>query len=139
MDIVYSVSLLGLAVIVFVIFLLGVRMPNEPTWASDWLVDIWCVTIAGLIAFGACFAIKFIASINAQTLGLKEVALVSAVLITCFLIVQTLAPRRRLAEYAGTLAQRGKASESYPGISSRLTPVARENRAPIEPSLHKVA
>lgn len=139
MDIVYAVSLLGLAVIVFVVFLIGVRMPNEPAWASDWLVDLWCVVITGLLAFGVSFAVKFAVSLNKQVFGFKEIALVAAILITCFLIIQTLAPRRRLAEYASALAQRGKAEESYAAFGDTLTAVSSEKRTPIEPTLHNAA
>ncbi len=140
MDLVYSVALLGLTVILSIIFMLGIRMPDEPRWASDGLTtDAWCVAIAGLIAYGTAFGVKFVVNMNEQALGLKQVALAAATLAACYLIVRLMAPRRRLAKYAAERARRSGVSESYPENVVALALPVGENRSPSEPTLTKAA
>ena len=133
MDLVYSVALLGLAVILFNGFLLGVRMPDTPGWAAEGvLADLWCTAIAGLIVFGAAFGVRFAVAMNELEFGLKEAALVAAVLSACYLIV-------RLAEYAGELARRRGASEPSPENVVALGSPEGNDRTPSGPTLPKAA
>ncbi len=112
MDIVYSVALLGLAVVLFYVLLLADRWPNRSGWVSDGTVaELSTVLITGLIAFGLCFAVRFFASINEVAIGVREVALLAATLTAYYLILLKLAPRRRLAEYAAALAQGSAVTE----------------------------
>ena len=140
MDLVYSVALLGLAVILFNGFLLGVRMPDTPGWAAEGvLADLWCTAIAGLIVFGAAFGVRFAVAMNELEFGLKEAALVATVLAACYLIVRMMAPRRRLAEYAGELARRRGASEPSPENVVALGSPEGNDRTPSGPTLPKAA
>jgi len=113
MDIVYSVALLGLAVVLFVVFLLADRRPDRSGWVSDGgtVAELSTVLITGLIAFGLCFGVRFFASINEVAIGVREVALLAATLTAYYLILLKLAPRRRLAEHAAKLAQRSTVTE----------------------------
>ena len=140
MDLVFSVALLGLAVILFNVFLLGCRMPHQPAWASETVIsDLWGVTITGLIAFGTAYGVQFVLIFNEQPFGLMEAALLVAVLFACYLVIRVMAPRRRLAQYAGELARRRGASESSPAHDMTLTSPAGSNRSPGEQTLAKAA
>ena len=140
MDLVYSVASLGLAVILFVMFLLGARRPDEPGWASgDVISDVWCVSIVGLIAFGTGFGVRFVQSMNQESFGIKEVALISAIMAACYLALQKIAPRRRLAEYAAEFARTSGSSESYRANVVTLASAEGETRSLTEPTLPKAA
>lgn len=108
MDLVYAVALFSVATVLSVVVLLSSRMPVEPVWATEGLVaNVWCVLITGLIAFGACFGVRFFVNISEQFLGFRELGLVVAILAACYMILRQLAPRRRLADYAARLSQSG--------------------------------
>ncbi len=140
MDLVYSVALLGMAVILFNVFLLGCRMPDQPGWASEGVVsDLWCVSITGLIAFGAAFGVKFVVTMNQQVFGLKEVAVVASVLTVYYLTHRAIARRGRMAQTAGELARGSGVSDSSPATLTTLTSSALYNHSPGEPTLPKVA
>lgn len=140
MDLVFSVALLGLAVILFNVFVLGCRMPDQPGWASEGVIsDLWCVSITGLIAYGGAFGVKFVVTMNQQVFGLKEVALGASVLAVYYLIHRAIAPRRRMAQYAGELAPGRGVSDSSPATLTTLTSSALYNHSPGEPTLPKVA
>ena len=140
MDLVYCVVTLGLAVILFVISLLGARRPDEPGWASGGVIsDVWSVTIVGLLAFGVSFGAKFFVKLNQEPFGIKEVALLSAVLAACYLTLRVMAPRRRLAEYAAEIARRSGASESHPANVVPLASAESETRPMTEPTFPRAA
>lgn len=139
MDLVYSVALFGLSVIVFILVLLGSRMPDQPRWLSEGVsADLVNVTIASLFAFGAAFGFQFVLSVKETVIGLTEVALVAAILTACFVIFRLLAPRRRLAEYAAERARRNAMNE--PGlVSVSTTPPANGNEPSDRPTLPRAA
>ncbi len=123
MDIVYAVALLGLAVVLFVVFMLLDRAPDSSGWTSDGMLsELSTVAITGLFAFGLCFGVRFFASAGGLTIGVKEVALLAAILTAYYLIYRKLAPRRRLAEYAEQRAQGSAMKELSP--VSVLTPAS---------------
>ena len=106
MDIVYAVALLGIAVVLFTVFMLLDRAPDSRGWTSDGMLsDLSTVAITGLFAFGLCFGVRFFASATGPAMGIREVALLAATLTAYYLIYRKLAPRRRLAEYADKRAQ----------------------------------
>jgi len=140
MDLVYSVALLGLAMILFVTLLLGNRMPDQPRWASDGTTaELSCVAVAGLIAYGMAFGVRFVVYTNELVMGPKEIALVAATLAACYLIFRWLAPRRRLAEYAGELARGRGINESSPANGVALASPENKNGPSSEPTLSKAA
>ena len=139
MDLVYSVAFFGLAVVGFILVLLGSRMPDQPSWLSEGVsADLVNVTIVGLLAFGAAFGIQFVLSVKETVIGLTEVALVAATLIACFVIIRLMAPRRRLAEYAAEYARRNAMNE--PGlVNVSTTPSAVANDSSNKPTLPRAA
>jgi len=101
MYLVYSVALLGLATVIFVIVLVGARAPVKPAWAAHWLVDdMGCVAITALIGFGLIFVGSFVFSVQSQPIELMEITLATGIAAAYYLILRLIAPRRRLAEYA---------------------------------------
>lgn len=140
MDIVYSVALLGLAVVLFYVFLLADRRPDRSGWVSDGTVaELSTVLITGLIAFGLCFGVRFFASINELAIGVKEVALLAATLTAYYLILLKLAPRRRLAEHAAALAQRNAMRELSSANIVNLASPADDNDPSNNPGLPRAA
>ena len=141
MDLVYSVAILGVATVLWVVVILAARNPVKPAWAANWLVDdLSCVTITALIGFGVSFGVSFAFSLKSQPIGLVEIAVAAAIAFACYLIVRLMAPRRRLAEYASQLAARtaGDGEPSTAGII-QLAPSAGESRSPDNPILPKAA
>lgn len=141
MDLVYSVALLGLAMVFSVAVLLGSRKPVEPAWAAEWLVaNVWCVSITALIGFGVSFAVRFALTLKLQPIGLVEVALVAGIVSAYCLILRLMAPRRRLAEYAAQLAEStGGAGETSTAEVIEFTPPVRDGRSPDKPTFPKAA
>jgi hypothetical protein len=140
MDIVYSVALLGLAVVLFFVFLLADRRPDRSDWMSDGMVaELSTVLITGLIAFGLSFGVRFFASANGPAMGIREVALLSATLTAYYLIFLKLAPRRRFAEYAATLAQRSAVTELSSANIVTLASPADNNGPSNNPGLPRAA
>ncbi len=140
MDIVYSVALLGLAVVLFNVFLLGCRMPDQPGWASEGVIsDLWCVSITGLIAFGAAFGVQFILIFKEESFGLMEVAMVASLLAVFYLTHRAITRRGQMAQTAGELARGSRVSDPSPATSTTLRSSALYNHSPGEPTLPKVA
>jgi len=140
MDLVYAVALLGLAVILFVVVLLGNRMPDQPDWASEgMLADLSGVAITGLVAFGMSFGFRFVVSTNELAMGVKEVALVAVTLVAYFLIFRQLAPRRRLREYAAELARRSGMNNPPLTNVATITSPENNNDPSNEPTLPRAA
>ena len=140
MDLVYSVAILGLAVNLFVLFLIGERMPNRPGWASNWLAsDLSTVAITGLIAFAISFGVRFAMTVNEQAIGLKVAALLAATLAAHYFILRQLAPRRWLAEYAAERA-RGSNMNELPmaNVVSIVAPAGNDGPSG-EPTLPRAA
>lgn len=107
MDLVYSVALVGVAAVLYVVVLLVSRMPDQPGWATELVMnDIANVVITGFVAFAVGYGTRFVLDINELVIGVKEIALIAAILVACFVVIQVLAPRRRLAAYAAELAIR---------------------------------
>lgn len=140
MDIVYSVALLGLAVVIFIAFLLNDRASDRPGLTSEGMAsDLSTVAITGLIAFGLCFGVRFFASANGPAMGLKEVALLAATLTAYYLIYRKLAPRRRIGEYADRHAQGRAISElSSVDIVTVASPADNSDQ-PVKPGLSRAA
>lgn len=140
MDLVYSVALLGLAVILFISFMLGDRNPDRPGWASEGVAnDLSSVAIAGLIAFGTCYAFKFGMTIAEQTMGLKVFILLAVTLISYYLILRALAPRRRLAEYAREHARRNNMDEPPQATVVQIAAAGGNNDPSSGPTLPRAA
>ena len=140
MDLVYSVALLGLAVILFVVLMLGDRKPDRPGWASEGMAnDLSSVAITALIAVGICYGVKFGMTISEQALGAKVFILLAVTLVACVLTLRTLSPRRRLAEYAAERALKVSISE-LPRVSvvTVATP-GSNNDQPSGPTLPRAA
>ena len=140
MDLVYSVAVLGLAVFLFILLLLGDRMPDRPGWAPEGVAaDVSTVAVAGLLAFGVAFGVRFFTAIDAMVIGLKEIVLLAAVLAVYYLILRALAPRRRLAQYASERARRSGASASSVENVVALTPANGDDHSPGASTLTKAA
>lgn len=140
MDLVYSVALLGLAVILFIVFMLGDRKPDRPGWASAGVAnDLTSVVITALIAVGICYGVKFGMTISEQALGAKVLILLALTLAACVLTLRALAPRRRLAEYAAERALKVSISE-LPQVSVVTVATADPNNdQPSGPTLPRAA
>lgn len=140
MDLVYSVALLGLAVILFVVLMLGDRKPDRPGWASEGMAnDLTSVAITALIAVGICYGVKFGMTIGEQKLGPTAFILLALTLAACVVTLRTLAPRRRLAEYAAQHALKASISE-LPQVSVVTVATADPNNdQPSGPTLPRAA
>lgn len=135
MDLVIAVASLGLATVVSVVVVLGVRRPVEPAWASEGLVaNVWCVAITGLIGFGLSFAVRFFLTMKSPPIRFSEIAIIVAIVIACSVAVWLLAPRRRLAAYAAEIAALAPASNVV-----ELAAFAANGKPPTNPNLPKVA
>ena len=140
MNLVYSVALLGLAAILFVVFLLGDRLPDRAGWMSEGVIsDLSSVAIAGLIAFGACFGVRFFVFMGERPFGLKEVALLTMTLVVYYLIFRHLAPRRRLREYAAELARRSASNKPSETNVVTITSPESNHGSSNEPTLPRAA
>lgn len=141
MDLVFAVTLLGLATVFSVAVLLGSRMPVEPFWAAEWLVaNVWCVAITALIGFGVSFAVRFALNLKLQPIGLFEFALIAGIVSAYYLILRLMAPRRRLAEYSSQLAEStGDARAASSAEIIHLALPAANGRSPDNPTLPKAA
>lgn len=141
MDLVVATALLSAAVIVSVFVLLASRRPVEPVWASEFLVaNFWCVAIVALIAFAACFAVRFAVTLKSPPLSLGEAAAVAGIAAASVVVLRLMTPRKRLAEYA---AQTSETQDNADQLSAAnvIDFAARvENRAQAaDPNLNKVA
>lgn len=121
MDLLLSVSALGGASVLTAVVLIGVRNPRQPLWASDWLVaNVWLILIIGMGTFGVAYAIRFAVTINAQSLGMREIGLSLAIAALTALVIWLLASRRRLSAYAAAEAapktDTGGGSPRVPGL-----------------------
>lgn len=135
MDLVYSAAFFGLAVILLILLLREDRMLGKFGWASEGVIaDLWCVAIAGLIAFGAAFGVQFALTMNEQAFGLTEAALVAAILSVCYLSIRTMAPRPRLAQYTDEFASGHGAGASSPARVITPTSAEGNNRSLAEPA-----
>ena len=139
MDLVYFVALVGVAAILYVVVLLVTRMPDQPVWATELLMnDIANTVITGLAAFAVGYGTRFVLDINELVMGGKEIALIAAILVACFAVIRLMAPRRRLAEYAAELARRNGVTE--PTLARVSTnPPAGGNGPSDEPNLPRAA
>ncbi len=139
MDLVYTVALIGVAAVLYVVVLLVSRMPDQPGWATELVMnDIANVVITGLAAFAVGYATRFVLTMNELAMGVKEIALIAATLAACYVIIRLLAPRRRLAEYAAELARRNGVTE--PALASVSTnPPAGGNGPSDKPTMPRAA
>ena len=135
MDLVIAVASLGLAAVVSVLIVLGVRKPVEPAWASEGLVaNVWCVAITGFIGFGISFAVRFFLTMKWPPLSLIEFAIMIGLLAAFSAVILLMAPRRRLAAYAAEIAALAPASNVV-----ELAAFAADGKPPTNPSLPKAA
>jgi hypothetical protein len=141
MDLVYSVAILSVATVLWVVVILAARNPVKPAWAPNWLADdLGCVAVTALIGFGGSFGVSFVFNFKSQPIGLVEIALAAGIASVCYLVVRLMAPRRRLAEYASQLAERtGGDSEASTAGLIQLAPSAAEGQPPHKPTLPKAA
>lgn len=110
MDLVYCVAFVGVATVLYVVVLLVSRMPDQPSWATELVMnDIANTVITGLVAFAVGYGTRFALDLREEVVGVKEIALTAAILVACFVVVRLLAPRRRLAQYTAELATRNAA------------------------------
>ena len=107
MDLVYFVALVGVAAILYVAVMLVSRMPDQPGWATELIMnDIANTVMTGLAAFAVGYGLRFILDVGDEVVGVKEIGLVAAAVVVCFAVIRFMAPKRRLAEYAAELARR---------------------------------
>ena len=107
MDLVYCVALVGVTTVLYFAVMLVSRMPDQPAWATELVMnDLANTLMTGLAAFAVGYGTRFILDVGEEIVGVKEIALVAAVLIACFAVIRLMAPKRRLAEYAAELAKR---------------------------------
>jgi len=107
MDLVYCFALLGVAAILYVAILLVSRMPDQPAWATELVMnDLANVIITGLVAFAVGYGTRFALDLSEEVVGVKEIALVGVILAASFVIIRLMSPHRRLAEYAAEFARR---------------------------------
>ena len=111
MDLVYFFALLGVAAVLFVVVLLVSRMPDQPVWATELIMnDLANVIITGLVAFAFGYGLRFALDLSEEVVGVKQIALVGAILAVSFATIRLMSPHRRLAAYAAELARRSALS-----------------------------
>jgi small-conductance mechanosensitive channel len=139
MDLVFTVVLLSVAAVLYVLVLLVSRMPDQPGWATELVMnDIANTVITGIAAFAIGYGTRFVLSLSQQVVGVKEIALIATTLVGCFVVIRLLAPRRRLAQYAGELARRNAAKEPALVTASTMPP-AGGNGPSGKPALPRAA
>jgi len=107
MDLVYCVALSGIATVLYFVVLLVSRMPDQPAWATELVMnDISNTVITGLAAFAVGYGTRFVLTINELVMGVREIALIAVTIAACFVIIRLMAPRRRLTQYAAEFARR---------------------------------
>ena len=139
MDLVLCVAFVGVATILYVVVLLVSRMPDQPAWATELVMnDIANTVITGLAAFAVGYGTRFVLTMNELVMGVKEIALIAATLAACFMVIRLLAPRRRLAEYAAEHARRNALTEPAL-VSVSANPPANRNGPSDKPTLPRAA
>jgi len=96
-----GVLFLCLAVVGFVVVLLGARNPRNPSWAGDfWMGSVYTPGIIALAVFGLATLIQVGFDASPEPLRLAEVWPSAAVLVATAALVKALRPRRTLAAWA---------------------------------------
>ncbi len=122
-----GVLCLSLAVLVFVVTLLGCRNPRRPRWTGDFLVaNVYTTGILALGVYGVAELIRFFARADASAFPTGEAWLAGLTLAAALLAVRALRVRRTLAAYAATKAAAARFSSQ--GDDERPQPPAKPTR-----------